>query len=49
MAAAKLLETGETFNNPSRSDTVAASESPDRHEDADDNSPDSIGERFWGG
>jgi hypothetical protein len=38
MAAAKLLETGETFNIPSSSDTDAASENPNQHADADDNS-----------
>jgi integrase-like protein len=38
MAAAKRLETGETFNNPSSSDTDAASENPNQHADADDNS-----------
>ena len=30
MAAAKLLQTGEAFNNPSSSDTDAASENPDQ-------------------
>ncbi len=38
MAAAKLLETGETFNNPSSSDTDAACENLDQPAGADDNS-----------
>jgi hypothetical protein len=38
MAAAKLLETGETFNDRSRSDTDAAGENPNQHADADSDS-----------
>jgi hypothetical protein len=43
MAAAKLLETGETFNNPSSSDTDAASENHNQHADADGNSLTELG------
>jgi hypothetical protein len=48
MAAAKLLETGETFNDRSSSDTDAAGENPNQHADTDGNSLTEL-RKVWGG
>jgi Phage integrase family len=46
LVTTERLETGETFNNPSSSDTHAASENPNQHADADDNSPTELEKGF---